>query len=110
MLSAIDNGTQIKVLAPTQADGIAMVGSFNGPVKDWNSLMKFIKESKTPVKIGYHSSTSAPKILLEAALFEEGLRLTGDASMTKKDADILLVDLKSIANFNVALTSKQVDF
>lgn len=110
MLSAIDNGTQIKVLAPIQADGIAMVGSFNGPVKDWNSLMKFIKESKTPVKIGYHSPTSAPKILLEAALFEEGLRLTGDASMTKKDADILLVDLKSIANFNVALTSKQVDF
>lgn len=110
MLSAIDNGTPIKVLAPIQADGIAMVGPTDGPVKDWDSLIKFIKASANPVKIGYHSPTSAPKILVEAALFEAGLRLTGDASLTKAQADVLLVDLKSIANFNVALTSKQVDF
>lgn len=63
-----------------------------------------------PVKLGYHSPTSAPKILIEAALFEAGLRLTGDANATKGEADVLLVDLKSVANFNSALTSGQVDF
>ena len=110
MLSAIDNGTPIKVLAPIQADGIAMVGRIDSPVKDWDSLMAFIKEAKMPVKLGYHSPTSAPKILIEAALFEAGLRLTGDANATKKEADVLLVDLKSVANFNPALTFGQVDF
>lgn len=110
MLSAIDSGTPIKVLAPIQADGIAMVGRVDSPVTDWNSLMTFIKEAKAPVKLGYHSPTSAPKILVEVALFEAGLRLTGDANMTKKEADVLLVDLKAVANFNTALTSGQVDF
>lgn len=110
MLSAIDNGTPIKVLAPLQADGIAMVGRVDSPVNDWNSLIAFIKQAKMPVKLGYHSPTSAPKILVEAALFEAGLRLTGDAGATKKEADVLLVDLKGVANFNPALTSGQVDF
>ena len=110
MLSAIDSGTPIKVLAPIQADGIAMVGRVDSPVEDWDSLMTFIKEAKMPVKLGYHSPTSAPKILVEAALFEAGLRLTGDANATKNDADVLLVDLKGVANFNPALTSGQVDF
>lgn len=110
MLSAIDSGTPIKVLAPLQADGIAMVGRVDSPVNDWDSLMAFIKQAKIPVKLGYHSPTSAPKILVEAALFEAGLRLTGDANATKKEADVLLVDLKGIANFNPALTSGQVDF
>lgn len=110
MLSAIDSGTPIKVLAPLQADGIAMVGRVDSPVNDWDSLMTFIKQAKMPVKLGYHSPTSAPKILIEAALFEAGLRLTGDANATKKEADVLLVDLKGIANFNPALTSGQVDF
>ena len=110
MLSAIDSGTPIKVLAPIQADGIAMVGRIDSPVEDWDSLMTFVKEAKMPVKLGYHSPTSAPKILVEAALFEAGLRLTGDANATKNEADILLVDLKGVANFNPALTSGQVDF
>lgn len=110
MLSAIDSGTPIKVLAPIQADGIAMVGRVDSPVNDWDSLLTFIEDAKTPVKLGYHSPTSAPKILVEAALFEAGLRLTGDANATKKAADVLLVDLKGVANFNPALTSGQVDF
>ena len=110
MLSAIDSGTPIKVLAPIQADGIAMVGRVDSPVEDWDSLMTYIKEAKMPVKLGYHSPTSAPKILIEAALFEAGLRLTGDANATREQADVLLVDLKGVANFNPALTSGQVDF
>ena len=110
MLSAIDSGAPIKVLAPLQADGIALVGAVDSSANDWNSLMTFVKEAKTPVKLGYHSPTSAPKLLIEAALFEAGLRITGDANATKNEADILLVDLKSVANFHAALTSGQVDF
>ncbi len=110
MLSGIDSGTPIKVLAPIQADGIALVGPADSEVKDWNTLTEYIKQAKMPVKIGYHSPTSAPKILMEAALFNAGFRITGDANLTKDDADILMVDLKNIANFNVALTAKQVDF
>lgn len=39
-----------------------------------------------------------------------GLRLTGDASATKKDADILMVDLKSQANVIPAMLAEQVEF
>ncbi|NLL36537.1 MAG: ABC transporter substrate-binding protein [Fretibacterium sp.] len=110
ILSAIDSSTPVKVLAPIQADGISLVGALESPVNDWDSFMAYVKEAKAPVKLGYHSPTSAPKILIEAALFEAGLRTSGDGNATKKQADILLVDLKSTSNFHTALTSGQVDF
>ena len=39
-----------------------------------------------------------------------GFRITGDARATKADADILMVDLKSISNLIPALVAKQVEF
>ena len=39
-----------------------------------------------------------------------GFRITGDANATKTDADILMVDLKSISNAIPALVAGQVEF
>lgn len=110
MLSGIDRGTKIKVLAPLQADAIAMVARNDIPVKGWKAFQKYVKESKRPVTVGYHSPTSAPKIVFEAAMDKAGLRITGDANATKADADILMLDLKGVANVIPAMVAKQVEF
>ena len=110
MLSGIDRGTKIKVLAPLQADAIAMVARNDIKAKGWKGFSDYVKKSKKPVTVGYHSPTSAPKIVFEAAMDKAGFKITGDANATKADADILMIDLKGIPNVIPALVAKQVDF
>lgn len=110
MLSGIDRGTKIKVLAPLQADAIAMVARNDIDVKGWKAFQRYVKDSKKPVTVGYHSPTSAPKIVFEGAMDKAGLRITGDAGATKKDADILMIDLKGVANVIPAMVANQVEF
>lgn len=110
MLAGIDRGVKIKVLAPFQGDAIAMVSRNGIDVKGWKGFEKYVKDSKKPVVVGYHSPTSAPKIVFEAAMDNAGFRITGDGNATKADADIILMDLKSISNVVPALAAKQVEF
>lgn len=110
MLSGIDRGTKIKVLAPLQADAIAMVARNDIDVRSWEAFQEYVKKSRKPVTAGYHSPTSAPKIVFEGAMDSVRLRITGDANATKADADILMVDIKGVANVIPAMVAKQIEF
>lgn len=110
MLSAIDQGTKIKIISPLQSDAIAMVSRNDIDIRGWDGFSSYVKKSKKPVVVGYHSPTSAPKIVFEAAMAKSGFKITEDANATKANADILMMDLKSIANVIPALTANQVEF
>ena len=110
MISGIDSGAKIKVISPLQSDAIAMVSRTDINVKGWEAFEKYVKDSKRPVTVGYHSPTSAPKIVFEAAMAQSNLRVTGDANATKEQADIVMMDLKGIPNVIPALIAKQVEF
>lgn len=107
IMAGIDKGVPMKIVCPLQTEGMALVVSKNSPLTGWDSLMARVKESNEPVKIGFHSPTSAPKIVLEGALVQAGLRVTLDPS--DMDADMLLVDLKETSNLLASLASGQVD-
>ncbi len=107
IMAGIDKGTPVKILGPLQTGGMALVMPKDSSIGGWNDLLSFIKESKQPVKIGYHSPTSAPKIVLESALKEAGLKVTGDPN--DLSPNVLLVDLKDTTNMIPALNSKQVE-
>ncbi len=107
IMAGIDKGTPIKILGPLQTEGMALVMPKDSPVNGWNDLLTLIQESKQPVKIGYHSPTSAPKIVLEGALRQAGIQVTGDPN--DLSAKVLLVDLKDTPNLIPALNSKQVE-
>ncbi len=106
-ISGIDKGTKMKILCPLHVDGMSMVFPPDSTINGWADVEKFINESAAPVKIGYHSPTSAPRIVFEGALHRAGYKITEDAN--DADADILLVDLKATSNLIPALVSKQVD-
>ncbi|MBO8158929.1 ABC transporter substrate-binding protein [Thermosyntropha sp.] len=106
-MTGIDKGTEVKVISPLQAEGIAVVFPQKSNIKDWDAFAGYLAESPNPVKIGYHSPTSAPKIVFEAALKSQGLKVTEDPN--DSTADVLLVDLKGTSNFIPAMNSKQVD-
>jgi len=106
-MSGIDRGTPMKMLCPLHTDGLAMVFPPDSTLSGWKDVERYIRESKAPVRIGYHSPTSAPRVVFEGALRKAGFKVTQNAN--EPDADILLVDLKTTANLIPALTSGQVD-
>lgn len=107
MLTAIDNGTNIKILCPAHTRGIGLVFPPDLELNNWDEVKKYILSSEVPVKIGYHSPVSAPRMIIESVLKEEGLKVTEDPNDI--DADVLLVDLKGINNLIPSLTGQQVD-
>lgn len=107
ILSAVDQGTPAKILAPIQSDGVGVVFPVDKDFKNWEDVKNYIQASEMPVKIGYHSPVSGPRIVIESVLKQEGLKVTEDPGET--NADVLLVDLKGITNLLPSLSSGQVD-
>lgn len=106
-ISAIDQGINIKMLCPVHTEGIGLVVDKSSSVDSWKGFKELLENSKEPFKVGYHSPTSAPLILFEAAIKENGISYSSNPH--QQDADILLVDLKGTKNLIPALNSKQVD-
>lgn len=106
-ISGIDKGTPMKIVCPLHVDGMGMVFPKESTLAGWQDVHTYIKTAGHPVKIGYHSPTSAPRIVFEGALYKAGLKITEDVN--DASADVLLVDLKSTSNLIPALVSKQVD-
>ncbi|CAG36094.1 CmpA/NrtA family ABC transporter substrate-binding protein [Desulfotalea psychrophila] len=106
-MSGIDKGTKVKIICPLHVDGMSMVFPMESKINSYQDLATAIKASKTPYKIGYHSPTSAPRVVFEGALHRAGFKISENPNDV--EADILMVDLKSTANLIPALLSKQVD-
>ncbi|MCQ1531522.1 ABC transporter substrate-binding protein [Lutispora saccharofermentans] len=107
MMSAKDQGTDIQVLCPIHVDGICLVFPSGSEIKGWNQVAEYIKKSENPVKIGYHSPTSAPRVVIETSLRQANLKVTEDPN--DNSADVLLVDLKGSKNLLSAFTGNLVD-
>jgi NitT/TauT family transport system substrate-binding protein len=106
-MSGIDKGTPMKILCPLHVDGMSMVFPADSKISGYEDVAEAIKASPTPFKIGYHSPTSAPRVVFEGALHKAGFTITGNPN--DADADILMVDLKSTANLIPSTLSNQVD-
>ena len=107
IMAGVDQGTRVKVLSPMQTEGMALVVAKDSPLTGWDSFVAKAGQAKEPLKVGYHSPTSAPKIVLEGALRQAGLRVTEDPNDAQ--AQVLLADLKETTNMIPALVSRQVE-
>ena len=106
-ITSRDQGNNVKMLCPVHTEGIGLVVDKDSTIGNWDDFSEFAKTSKEPVKVGFHSPTSAPLILFEAALTGAGISYTKNPEDLK--ADIMLVDLKGTSNLIPAMTSKQVE-
>ncbi|WP_099203553.1 ABC transporter substrate-binding protein [Miniphocaeibacter massiliensis] len=107
MLTAYDTGTELSILCPIQADGVAIAAAKDVPYNTFDEFVKYAKESKQPIKAGYHSAVSSPRVVLEYAMKDAGLKVTEDPGDV--EADVLLVDLKGVQNLVPSLSSGQVE-
>ena len=107
VMAGIDKGVPMKIVSPLVLVGGAVVVDKDSALTNWAEFVAQAKQGKQTIKIGYHSPTSAPKIILEGALKHEGLKVSSDPN--DSSAQVLLVDLKETSNMLPALASKQVD-
>lgn len=107
MMTAYDVGTQVQILSPVQCDGVAIAAAIDAPYQNFEEFVTYAKAADQPVKAGYHSAISSPRVVLEAAMKDAGLTVTEDPA--DFDADVLMVDLKGVQNLVPALSSKQVE-
>lgn len=78
-ISGVDKGTPVKILFPLHVDGMSMVFPPDVTIKGYEEVAKAIRASDTPFKIGYHSPTSALRVVFEGALHKAGFNITGNA-------------------------------
>lgn len=106
-ITARDQGTMVKILAPVHTEGIGLVTATDSALNNWDDFLAHVEAQNEPVTVGYHSPTSAPLILFESALTDANISYTQNPS--ELDKEVLLVDLKGTSNLIPALTSNQVE-
>lgn len=107
MMAGIDQGTNVQMLCPIHVDGISLVFPKGTGISGWQEVEAYIKDSEIPVKIGFHSPTSAPRVLVQKALTDAGLKVSVDPDA--QDVDVILVNLNGSKNLMPAFTSSVVD-
>lgn len=108
MFTTYDKGIDVNILSPIQSGGISIVASKDAPYNNFEELVEYAKSCDKPLLAGYHSPISSPRIVLEYALKQAGVKVTEDPA--DFSADVLLMDLKGIGNLIPALSSGQVEF
>jgi len=107
MLSFIDQGSPIRMVAPVMADGTGLVVRRDLPAEDWQQFLALIRQSGKPVKIGYKFAVSVQNLLFEQALRESGISFSEDEK--DRAAQVRLVNLYGEKNVIPVLENGLVD-
>lgn len=107
MIDMIDKGSRIKIVAPVMTDGDALVVRKDMPVSGWKGFVDYVRNSKTPVRIGYKAATSVQNLIFEAALKNEHLSFSRD--INAPDVDVIVVNLHGPKNLLPALEAGVID-
>ncbi len=110
VVSAIDGGADMKIIAPLNCDGDMLLLLPELNVKGWDGFLKFVRESKTPVKIGYKAPRAVAYLIFIRALAEAGLTC-GDLPVSGdgKPVNVVVINLQKTSNMLPSLEKKIVD-
>lgn len=106
-MTGIDQGLDCSILCPIQSGGVSVVADIDAPYDTFEELIEYAKGQEVPIKAGYHSAVSSPRIVLEYALTDAGLKVTEDTA--DFEADVVMTDLKGLNNLVPSLSSNQVE-
>jgi NitT/TauT family transport system substrate-binding protein len=106
----VDRGAPLKVLAPLNNDGDALVLRPDIPAGDWKTFVEMVKGSEKPVRLGYKAPMAVAYMILTKALAEEGLSF-GQEPVGKdgKPVQVLTVNLQGAQNMVPAMEAGAVD-
>lgn len=106
----IDKGSPLKVLAPLNNDGDALVLGKTMRAGDWAGFIKEIKQSDRAIRIGYKAPMAVAYMIFTRALSEEGITF-GNEPLTANGTPVkvLTINLQGLTNALPSLESGIVD-
>jgi len=107
MLSYIDQGEPIKILAPIMTEGAELLLSKELQVHSWQEFVALVDKRSEPVRIGYKMNLSVQNLIFEQALKAAGI--TYNDNMGNANAKVRLVNLSGAQNLIPALQNGLVD-
>lgn len=106
----IDKGAPIKVLAPLNNDGDALVLSNTLRADSWDEFIAEIKKSDRPIRIGYKATMAVAYMILTRALNEEGISYGQEPfSADGKRNKVITMNLQGLSNALPSLESGIID-
>ena len=106
----IDKGSAIKVLAPLNNDGDALVLRSGLAASSWADFVRLVKSSPRPVRIGYKDPLANAYMILARALAEEGIRSGQEpVGPDGKPVQVITVNLQGDENMLPSMESGIVD-
>ncbi|MCL2200982.1 MAG: ABC transporter substrate-binding protein [Oscillospiraceae bacterium] len=106
-MSSIDQGASMRVLGPVHVDGFGLIASHEVPAENFDEFVAFVQAQELPVRIGHHQPNNSAVILFMESCRLLGLSVTEDP--TDLTADILMVNMRGLANLIPAIDSGEVD-
>lgn len=106
----VDKGARVKVLAPLNNDGDALMLRRDFPANDWDEFVKYAKTSPKPVRIGYKDPMAVAYMIFDRGLKEEGI--SHGVEPTDKDGhpvQVIMVNLQDLASTLPAMENNVVD-
>ncbi|MBI5102648.1 MAG: ABC transporter substrate-binding protein [Nitrospirae bacterium] len=106
----VDKGAPIKVLAPLNNDGDALIVRTGFKGSSWAEFIREVKVSNRPVRIGYKDPMANAYMILVRALSEEGIRFGQEpVGQDGKPVQVITVNLQGDENALPSLESGIVD-
>jgi NitT/TauT family transport system substrate-binding protein len=106
----VDKGADLKVLAPLNNDGDALIMQKGFKAENWEEFVQAVKNSERPIKIGYKAPMAVAYMILARALKEEGLSFGPEsAGPDGRPVQVVTVNLHGLGNALPSLESGIVD-
>lgn len=107
LLTQIDHGSPLRIIAPLMTGGNGLVLHRDLQVTDWPGFLTLVRRAANPVKIGYKTSGSVQDLLFEEILTREGI--THSRELSDPRSQVLMVNLHGAANLIPALETGLID-
>lgn len=107
MLSLIDQGSDLRILAPVMGEGSGFVVAEEMPAHSWDSFVEYAKSRTSPVRVGYKIGVSVQNIIFAAALREAGIPYAYNNE--NPEARVVLVNVHGSENLFALLQNGIID-
>jgi len=106
----IDKGSPIKVLAPLNNDGDALLLRNEFTAASWTDFIKAVKSSPRPLKIGFKDPLANAYMIMARALTEEGIRFGQEpVGADNKPVQVIMMNLQGDENTLPSMESAIID-
>lgn len=107
ILTAIDAGEKIKIIAPSNAEGAGLVLRKDLPVSTFAEFIQYINQQQSPIRIGYKMETSVQNLIFESTL--RHLNIPYGDDIADQNAKIILINLHGPQNLIPSLQAGVID-